>query len=61
MLTLRLILAIAKYLALIQKAIDFVLAFKKSELEGYIWMQLTIRFQGDGQTESDPDKQYVLE
>ena len=60
MLTIRLILAIAKIHSLYSKAIYFVLAFPQADLEEYIWMKLPIVFQVDGQTEADTDKQYVL-
>ena len=60
MLTVRLILTIAKLHKLDSKAIDFVLAFLQADLEEDIWMQLPICFQVDGQTEADSDRQYVL-
>jgi hypothetical protein len=60
MLTVRLILALAKIHNLDSKAIDFVLAFPQADLEEDIWMQLPIGFQVDGQTEEDSDKHYVL-
>ena len=41
------------------KSIDFVLAFPKADLEEYIWMQLPIGFQINGQTEVDSDRHYV--
>ena len=56
MLTVRLILAIFKIHSLDSKAIDFVLAFPQPGLEKYIWMQLPIEFQVDGQIEPDFDK-----
>ena len=60
MLTVRLILAIAKIHNLDSKAIDFVLAFPQADLEEDIWMDLPIGFQVDGQTEDDSDRHYVL-
>ena len=50
MLTLRLILAISKINILDSKSIDFILAFTQSTMEEYIWMQLPIGFQANGQT-----------
>ena len=60
MLTARLILAIAKIHNLDSKAINFVLAFPKQDLKEYIWMQLPVGFQIDGQTEAESDRCYVL-
>ena len=60
MLSVRLILAIAKIHKLDSKAIDFVLAFPQADLKEDIWMQLPIGFQIDGQTEADSDRHYVL-
>ena len=60
MLTVRLILAIAKIHNLDSKAIDFVLAFPQADLEEDIWMDLPIGFQVDGQTEQDSDRYYLL-
>jgi hypothetical protein len=60
MLTVRLILAIAKIHKLDSKAIDFVLAFPQADLEEDIWMDLPIGFQVDGQTEADSDRHYLL-
>jgi hypothetical protein len=60
MLSVRLILAIAKIHKLDSKAIDFVLAFPQADLKEDIWMQLPIGFQVEGQTEADSDRQYVL-
>ena len=57
MLTLRLILAIAKIHCPDSKPIDLVLAFPQADLEEDIWMQLPIGFQVDGQTEAVSDKQ----
>ena len=60
MLTVLLILAIAKIHSLDSKAIDFVLTFPQADLEEYICMQLPIGIQVDGQTEADSNRQYVL-
>ena len=60
MLTVRLILAIAKIHNLDSKAIDFVLAFTQADLKEDIWMQLLVGFQIDGQTEAESEKCYVL-
>ena len=60
MITFRLILAIYKWHSIDSKAIDFVLAFPQANLEEYIWMQLSIGFQVDGQSEADSDRHYVL-
>ena len=60
MLTVRLILAIAKIHKLDSKAIDFVLAFPQADLEEDIWMDLPAGFQVDGQTEGDSDRHYLL-
>ena len=60
MLTVRIILAITKLHNLDSKSINFVLASPQADLEEDIWMQLTIGFQVDGQSEADPDRQYVL-
>ena len=60
MLTVRLILAIARIHNLDSKYIYFVLALPQADLEEYIWMQLPIGFQIDGQTEADSDRHYVL-
>ena len=53
MLTVRLILAIAKIHSLDSKAMDFVFAFLLVDLEENIWMQHPIVFQVGGQTEAD--------
>ena len=60
MLTVRLILIIAKLHKLDSKAIDFVLAFPQADLKEDIWMSLPVGFQVDGQTEDDSDRNYVL-
>ena len=60
MLTVRLILAIAKIHNLYTKAINFVLAFTQADLKEDIWMQLPVGFQIDGQTEAESEKCYVL-
>ena len=60
MLTVRLILAIAKIHNLDSKSIDFVLAFPQADFTEDIWMQLPVGFQIDGQTEAESDKLYVL-
>ena len=56
MLTVRLILAMSKIHNLDSKAIEFVLELPQADLEEYIWMQLNIGFQIDGQTEADSDR-----
>ena len=53
MLSVRLILAIAKLHNLDSKAIDFVLALPQAYLEEDIWMYLLIGFQVDGHTEAE--------
>ena len=60
MLTVCLILAIAKIHNLNSKAIDFVLEFPQVDLKEDIWMQLPIGFQINGQTEVESDRCYVL-
>ena len=60
MLSVRLILAIAKIHKLDSKAIDFVLAFPQAELEEDIWMDLPIGFRVADQTDAESDKHYVL-
>ena len=52
MLSVRLILVIAKLHNLDSKAIDFVLAFPQAYLEEDIWMYIPIGFQFDGHTEA---------
>ena len=60
MLTVRLILAIAKIHNIDSKAINFVLALPQADLKEDIWMQLPVGFQIDNQTEAESDKCYVL-
>ena len=60
MMSVRLLLLIAKIHKLDSKAIDFVLAFPQAELDVDIWMYLPIGFQVDCQTEADSDRQYLL-
>ena len=60
MLSVRLLLSLAKIFNLDSKAIDFVLAFPQAELEEDIWMYLPIGFQVDGQTEADSTRHYIL-
>ena len=60
MMSVRLLLVIAKIYKLDSKAIDFVLAFPQAELDTDIWMYLPIGFQVDGQTEADSDRFYLL-
>ena len=60
MLSVRLILAIAKLHYLNSKAIDFVLAFPQADLEEDIWMYLPIGFQVDGQTEACSECSFLL-
>ena len=60
MITVNLVLAIAKIHNLYSKAIEFVLAFPPADLKEDIWIQLPVGFQIDGQTESESDKCYVL-
>ena len=60
MLTVRLILAIAKIHNIDSKAIDFVLAFPEADLKEDIWIQLPVGFKFDSQTEAEFDKCYVL-
>ena len=60
MMSVRLLLSIAKIYNLDSKAIDFVLAFPQADLDVDIWMYLPIGFQIDGQTEADSDRQYLL-
>ena len=59
-LTVCLVLVIAKLHKLDSKAIDFVLAFPQADLKEDIWMSLPVGFQVDGQTEEDSDWNYVL-
>ena len=51
MLSMLLIIAIAKIHNLNSKAVDFVLVLPQADLEEYLWMNLPIGFQVDGQTE----------
>ena len=60
MLSVRLILAIAKLHNLDSKAIDFVLSFPQSDLEEDIWMYLPIGFQVDGHTEASSERRFLL-
>ena len=60
MLSVRLILAIAKLHNLDSKAIDFVFAFPQADLEEDIWMYLPIGFQVDGHTEKSSERRYLL-
>ena len=60
MMSVRLLLPIAKIRKLDSKAIDFVLVYPQAELDVDIWMYLTIGFQVDGQTEADSDRHYLL-
>ena len=60
MLSVRLILAIAKIHNIDSKSIDFVLAFPQADFKEDIWTQLSVGFQIDGQTEAKSDKCYVL-
>ena len=55
-----LILAFKKIHKLESKAIDFVLSFSQAYLKDYIWMNLKICFQVDGQTKANYDRHYVL-
>ncbi len=52
MVTVHLILLLARIYKLESKAIDFVLAFPQAELDVNIWMYLPIGFQGDTENES---------
>ena len=60
MLSVRLVLVIAKIHYLDSNSIGFVLAFPQAELKEYIWMHLPILFQVDGQNEADSDRHYIL-
>ena len=60
MLSVRIIIAIAKIHNLDSKVINFVLTLPQSDLEEYIWMHFPIGFQVYGQTEADPDRNYIL-
>ena len=58
-LSVRLILALTKIHKLDLKAINFVLAITQANLKEYMWMQLPIGSQINGQTESRSDRYYV--
>ena len=60
MMSVRLILAIAKIHNLESKAIYFLLASIYADLEEDIRMQLPIRFQVEGQNKSDFERHYIL-
>ena len=60
MLSVRLILTIAKLHNLDSKSIDFVLAFPQADSEEDIWMYLPIGFQVDGHTEVSSDCSFLL-
>ena len=60
MLTVRLILAIAKIHNIYPREIDFVLALPQADLKEDICMQLPVVFQIDGQTEAESNKCYFL-
>ena len=60
MLSVRLILAIAKLHNLDSKAIDFVLAFAQAYLKKYIWIYIPIVFQVDGHTEASSERSFLL-
>ena len=60
MLSVRLILAIAKLHNLDSKAIDLLLAFPQADLEEDIWMYLPIGFQVDGLTEASSERSLLL-
>ena len=60
MMSVRLILAIAKLHNLDSKAIEFVIAFPQSDLEEDIWMYLPIGFQVDGHTEASSKRSFLL-
>ena len=59
MLSVRLILAIAKLQNIDSKAIDFVLAFPQADLEEDIWMYLPIGFQVNGHTEASSERSFL--
>ena len=59
-LSMRLLLVITKIFKLETKAIDFVLAFPRVDLDVDIWMYLPIGFQVDGETAEDSERSYVL-
>ena len=58
MVTVRLILLLARIYKLDSKAIDFVLAFPQAELDVDIWMYLPIGFQVD--TDNESKQSYLL-
>ena len=60
MLSVRLILAIAKLHNLDSKEIDFVLAFPQADLKEDLWMYLPIGFQVDGHTEASSERSFLL-
>ncbi len=60
MLSLRLLLSIAKIYSLDSIAIDFVLAFPQANLHVDIWIYLSKGFQVDGLTKTDSKTNYIL-
>ena len=60
MLSVCLIIAIAKLYNLDSKAIDFVIAFPQADLEEDIWMYLPIGLQVDGHTEASSERSFLL-
>ena len=60
MLSVHIILAIAKLHNLGSKAIYFVHAFPQADLEEDIWMYLPIGFQVDGHTEASSERSFLL-
>ena len=60
MLSVRPILAISKLHNLDSKAIDFVLAFLREDLEDDIWMYLPIGLQANGHTEASSERSFLL-
>ena len=60
MMSVRLILAIAKLHNLDPKAIDFVLAFPQVDLEEDIWVYLPIGFQVNDHTEASSERSLLL-
>ena len=60
MITVCLILLIARIYNLDSKAIDFVLAFPQADLDVDIWMYLPSGFQVDGKTEAESSRKYIL-
>ena len=60
MLSVRLLLSIAKIYNLEPKAINFVLAFPQADLKENIWMYLPSDFQVAGETEDDSDRHKLL-